>query len=64
MSGECETCHEHCLDCRCGKQDLPVGMIKTGYAVKIKPMFIVIRPLKNMKEEVNHPNYYQGKSIE
>jgi Protein of unknwon function (DUF3310) len=23
MSGECQICHEHCLDCKCGKQDLP-----------------------------------------
>jgi hypothetical protein len=22
MSGDCEKCHEHCLDCQCGKQKI------------------------------------------
>ena len=43
MSGECEKCHEHCLDCHCNE--------------------IIIETVKHI-ETVNHPDHYQGNSIE
>lgn len=40
MSGECQICKEHSLDCLCGHLD------------------------ESIDEYVNHPNHYQGNSIE
>lgn len=67
MSGECQICHEHCLDCKCGKQELPNGLIRTGCSVKIQPSYICIvspEKMERMMEEVNHPSHYQGKTFE
>ncbi len=51
MSGECPICHEHCLDCKCDMQELPCGLVRTGYSVKIRPMFITtVSPRKFMKK--------------
>lgn len=36
MSGECNRCGEHCLDCQCGKQEIPSKMKKFKEAGLIK----------------------------
>lgn len=59
MSGECETCGDHCLDCKCER--LPSGLIKTKYSVKIKPMFICIRPEK--KEDMDIESEEQKQAL-
>jgi hypothetical protein len=67
MSGDCQICHEHCLDCKCGKQELPNGLIRTGCSVKIQPRYICMmhpEKMEKMMEEVNHPSHYQGKTFE
>lgn len=59
MSGNCQICHEHCLDCKCGVQMLgchPPGTIIEGFAPR--PTFIPI------PDHVNHPNHYQGRTFE
>src|SRR5689334_13704952 len=61
MSGECAICNEHPMDCQC--VDLGNGLIKTKWAVKMKPSFFIFKE-SLMNEEVNHPNHYQGKTFE
>lgn len=54
MSGYCQICNEYCLDCQCGKQELPNQLVKTDHTIKMKPFFICIMPqdkLDRMKEE-------------
>lgn len=64
MSGECQICHEHCLDCQCGKQRLgchPPGPLHDMRITLHPPEMI---PIPEYKEVVNHPDHYQGNSIE
>lgn len=62
MSGECQKCNEHCLDCKCGVQNLgcdPKGTKLESYG-KL-PSFIAI---PEPKEKIDHPSHYQGNKYE
>lgn len=66
MSGECQICHEHCLDCKCGLQN--IGCYPPGAMIDItsyKPVeFISIPDMPITEEKVNHPSHYQGNTFE
>ena len=60
MSEDLLMCNEHCLDCQCGRQLLGGDPPGTHIQLKLTP-----RPLgEPIPEYVNHPDHYQGNSIE
>lgn len=55
MSGECEKCGEHCLDCIC-HQD--IDNYECPDPIRSR------KPKLTISETVNHPSHYQGNSLE
>ncbi len=60
MSGECQLCHEHCLDCKCGKEEL--GLRRTGYFVKFNACFVTVMSPEKMEKQLRRLNEYSHKS--
>ena len=77
MSGECQICNEHCLDCKCGNQILGCDP-NTNVCSPAMPLHINVlgdegyetyaRNDGNIgvrpKEKINHPSHYKGKRFE
>ena len=61
MSRECQICHEHCLDCQCGKQMLGCDPPGTFIECDMSPCVPTFLPIPDL---INHPNHYQGKTFE
>jgi hypothetical protein len=55
MSGRCEKCSEHCLECKCSS--IP-SFFTEGLALQIPKI------LTDEEERVNHPSHYQGNQFE
>lgn len=67
MSGECDKCNEHCLDCQCcAPPDEPPTfkiLADPGYETYARPDgHIGIRP--SPTEQIDHPSHYQGNALE
>lgn len=56
MSGECQVCNEHCVDCECMGHDLNINF------QEIYDELAMLRP--HAHDPVNHPSHYQGKKFE
>ena len=70
MSGECQLCSEHCLDCKCAKQTIPcdAATIKVLGDESFETYAredgnIGVRP-KITDTVIDHPQHYQGKNFE
>ncbi len=74
MSGECDRCGEHCVDCNCRKKismDLHLPseisdirlVTEEGYTTyNIEKGHVGIRMIES--DQINNPSHYQGKRLE
>ena len=65
MSGECEKCGEHCLDCQCGKQILGCAPKKARFVCSDLPFDGKYESIPvDQGSLIDHPHHYKGKRFE